>query len=502
MKQFLSFILLASFVSLQAQDVDLEALDRHLEDARKQYRLKVPALAVGIVKEDSVIFAKSYGFKDIVDSTAISLQSIFRISSCTKAFTATAIGILVDEGKLNWDDRVVDHLPWFELHDPYVTRELRVVDLLCHRSGLGHLDGELLWYGTHYSMEEVVRRIRYLPLDYGIRYQFGYQNITYITAGLLIEHITGVSWQQFVRERLLEPLDMSYSTTGVDEIEGSLLSNRAWPYGNQSSFPEIDYSNGAPAVGINSSVMDLTNWLRFWLNAGVYENDTLLSPATYAKLIQPHTLVDISYAELQGGAHYRAYGLGWYLYDFQGTQVVQHVGVAKGYKTQLVWLPEEKLGFVILTNGDGLLFESTKLHLMDQFMGRKGGKNWVKALIRHEEDVEAINLWGGYNPNKVGDTEPSNELEAYVGTYKDPMYGEAKIMLKNGGLWFAFSPTAELLSGYLKHWEHDSFVISFRDPSLKSGLLIFETNEEEEVIGFSIEHPSSQLDFANLHFTR
>ncbi|MFK7925430.1 MAG: serine hydrolase [Bacteroidia bacterium] len=501
MKRLLLIVLLVSIASLQAQEVDLEAVDKYLDQARMKHG--IPGLAVAIVKGDSVIFANGYGFQDVRAGTAVSSQSLFGIASCTKAFTAAAIGMLVDEGKLDWDDRVVDYLPWFELHDPYVTQELRVVDLLCHRSGLGTFDGDLLWYATDYSMEEVVRRIKHLPLDHGPRYQFGYQNIMYITAGLLIERITGESWQRFIKQRLLGPLDMHHSTTGADEITGALAADRALPHVDGEVFPEIDYSNAAPTGGINSSVMDLSHWLRFWLEGGVYEGDTLISPATYRKLIQPHTLMNPGYLESQGSAHYKAYGLGWFLYDYAGTQVIEHGGGLPGYLSKVVWLPEEDLGFVILTNGMTSLYEATKLYLLDQFTGQEE-QDWAGTFLQFEtrnekatEEAEAA-----FVAARAADTKPSHDLAAYVGTYTDPMYGDAEISLKEGVLQFSLLPTAHLFSGSMEHWHYDSFRIRLKDPFLPAGLFVFETNGKGTVTGFTIDLPNNDLHFSNLHFTR
>ncbi len=501
MKRFLLLLLLSSFASLIAQDVDLKALDRYLDNARMKHG--IPGLAVAIVKNDSVIFAEGYGFQDVRAATAVSPQSLFGIASCTKAFTAAAIGMLVDEGKVNWDDRVIDYLPWFELHDPYVTQELRVVDLLCHRSGLGTFDGDLLWYATDYSMEEVVRRIRHLPLDHGPRYQFGYQNIMYITAGLLIERVTGESWQRFISTRILEPLRMRHTTTGTDKIVGSLAADRALPHIDGEVFPEIDYSNAAPTGGINSSVMDLSHWLRFWLNEGVYEGDTLISPATYRKLTQAHTLIGPGYLESQGNAHYKAYGLGWFLYDYAGTQVIEHGGGLPGYLSKVVWLPEEEMGFVILTNGMTSLYEAVKLYLLDQFLGQES-QDWATVFQGFEDQSSKYkeNTEKAFIEARVPDTEPSHDLEAYVGTYTDPMYGDAVISLKEGVLQFSLLPTADLFSGSMEHWHYDSFRIRLKDPFLPPGLFIFETNGKGEITGFKIDLPNNDLHFSNLHFQR
>ncbi|MEL7534379.1 MAG: serine hydrolase [Bacteroidota bacterium] len=501
MKRLLFLLLITSFSSLIAQDVDLKAVDRYLNNARMKHG--IPGLAVAIVKDDSVIFAEGYGFQNVRTASAVSPQSLFGIASCTKAFTAAAIGMLVDEGKLNWDDRVIDYLPWFELHDPYVTQELRVIDLLCHRSGLGTFDGDLLWYGTDYSMEEVVRRIKHLPLDHGPRYQFGYQNIMYITAGLLIERITGESWQRFISKRLLEPLRMNHSTTGTDKIVGALAADRAFPHIDGEVFPEIDYSNAAPTGGINSSVMDLSHWLRFWLNEGVYEGDTLISPATYRKLIQPHTLINPGFLESQGNAHYKAYGLGWFLYDYAGTQVIEHGGGLPGYLSKVVWLPEEELGFVILTNGMTSLYEAVKLYLLDQLTGQEE-QDWAATFQNYESQSAKAQeeAQKAFEAARVPDTQPSHDLSAYVGTYTDPMYGDAEISLKEGVLYFSLLPTKALFSGNLEHWHYDSFRIRLKDPFLPPGLLIFETDGKGEISGFKIDLPNNDLHFSNLHFLR
>ncbi|MEL6653711.1 MAG: serine hydrolase, partial [Bacteroidota bacterium] len=450
-----------------------------------------------------MIFAEGYGFQDIETASRVSPQSLFGIASCTKAFTATAIAILVDEGKLNWDDRVIDYLPWFELHDPYVTQELRILDLLCHRSGLGTFDGDLLWYATDYSMEEVVRRIRHLPLDHGLRYQFGYQNIMYITAGLVIERITGESWGRFIQTRILAPLEMYQSTTNTEQIKGSLAANRALPHINDEVFPDIDYSNAGPTGGINSSVSDLSHWLRFWLNEGVYEGDTLISPASFRKITQAHTLLNPGYMESQGNAHYKAYGLGWFMYDYAGTQVIEHGGGLPGYLSKVVWLPEKEMGFVILTNGMTSLYEATKLYLLDLFLGQEE-TDWAGTFAGLEKQMAQVKEKdkAAFEASRIKDTQPSHPLEAYAGTYTDKMYGDAVIELVDGVLQFKLVPTERMFSGKMEHWHYDSFRIRLKDPFLPPGLFVFETDSKGEVSGFRIDLPNNDLHFSNLHFVR
>ena len=291
--RFSFFLLLIVWVttSLTALgQVSVKELDAYIAKAVKDY--ETPGLAIAIIKDGQIVLNKGYGLRDLGKKDSVTANSIFGIASCSKAFTATAVGMLVDDGKLSWDDHVIDILPDFQLHDPYVTRELRVIDLLCHRAGFNTFDGDLLWYGTSYDRDEVVKRIRHLPLKNSLRYKYGYSNVMFITAGEVIEAVSGKSWDAFLKERIFTPLGMENTNTSVKDFAST--TERAMPHVKGIVSPDINYDNSGPAASLNSSVNDLTKWMQFWLNGGKVGDQQLLSESSFRKITSSQTVENVS----------------------------------------------------------------------------------------------------------------------------------------------------------------------------------------------------------------
>ncbi|MEE9429578.1 MAG: serine hydrolase domain-containing protein [Melioribacteraceae bacterium] len=272
-------IFFSSTLSYSQNSFDVKTLDKYIEAAIEKFNL--PGLSIGIVKDSVIIFNKGYGVKDVRKSAKVNVDTKFGIASLSKAFTSASIGMLVDEGKLNWNDRVIDHLPEFKLYDSYITREARIVDLLSHRIGLATFDGDLLWYGTNYSRSEIVKRISRLPVKNSFRSKYGYQNIMFIVAGEVIEKVSGKTWEEFVQDRILTPLEMGNTT--VSNSEFTQASNVAIPHMNKKPLEFINYDNSGPAASLNSSTSDLLKWLQFWLNEGEWNGKQLLSKKSLGK---------------------------------------------------------------------------------------------------------------------------------------------------------------------------------------------------------------------------
>lgn len=253
-------------------------------------------MAIAIVKDGDVVLAKGYGVRDVNEHGAIDEHTSFAIASNTKAFTVAALAILVDEGKINWDDKVTEYIPWFKLYSPYVTQEMTIRDLLSHRSGLKTFSGDLLWYGTTYSRDEVIKRAQYLEPKYGFREHFGYSNIMYLTAGQIIPAVTGMSWDDFVTERIFEPLGMNRSNTSITYLKG--MENVAMPHNNvdgkEIAISYLNWDNIGLAGSINSNVSDLCNWIKLQLNNGIFNNDTIISRKSINEMRSPNTLQRVS----------------------------------------------------------------------------------------------------------------------------------------------------------------------------------------------------------------
>ncbi len=310
-------------------------LDRYVEDVRGEWG--VVGLAVAVVKDGRVVYARGFGETKLGSGEGVDENTLFAIGSNTKAFTAAAIGILVDEKKMGWDDRVTAHLPWFALWDPYVTREITVRDLLSHRSGLGRR-GDFNWYASDFDREEIVRRVRFLEPNSSFRSEAGYQNTMFLAAGEVLEEVGGESWDDFVRARLLGPLGMARSRTSVRDLEG--LSNVAQPHekidGKVVPVPHRNIDNVAPAGSILSSASEMTRWMLLMLGEGELEGKRILSKESAAEVFEPNIMYPMS-AESKAlfpSTHFSTYGLGWGLRDYRGRLVATHSGGIDGMLSQ------------------------------------------------------------------------------------------------------------------------------------------------------------------------
>lgn len=463
-----------------ADDNTLEGLETYVSKAIQDW--DVPGLALAIVKDDQVVFAKGFGVCKRGEPRTVDAETLFAIGSTSKGMTAACLAMLVDEGKLAWDDAVTKHLTEFELSDPYVTRELAVRDLLCHRSGLPR--GDALWYATPYDRAEVLRRVRYLKPNSSFRSKFGYQNIMYLAAGQIIARASGTSWEKFVRQRLFEPLGMKLSCTSVSELAGN--ENVSTPHANIDDAPcpvawrNID--NIAPAGSINSCASDMARWLRLQLGDGQVDGRRLVSAAAMKEMRSPHTIVPITEAieELLPDVHFLAYGLGWQLLDYHGRKVADHGGGIDGMTAQVALMPEEKLGLVILCNRGGTLLPNLlKFHIFDRYLkityqdlsaqGRTLAKKQEEKAREEKAKQEA---------SRVVDTKASLALEKYTGTFNDELYGEAQVALEGDHLMLSRGPA---LVADLEHWHFDTFRAQFHDKVLDSQFVTFRLDASGKV---------------------
>ncbi|MGH7451647.1 MAG: serine hydrolase domain-containing protein, partial [bacterium] len=419
---FIFFFLSPSLLPAQLKNLkaNLKEIDEYAAKAGQDWR--VPGFAMAIVKDDSVVFAKGYGVRELGKPTSVDARTLFAIASNSKAFTAAALAILVDEGKIKWDDPVTKYLPWFQMYDPYVTREMMVRDLLCHRSGLATFGGDLIWYGSTYSREEVVRRIRYLKPASSFRTRYGYQNIMFIAAGLVVEAVTGKSWDDFVKARFFAPLGMTTSNTSVKDFKGT--DNFATPHNEtDGKINVIHYVNvdGIGAAGaINSCVAEMAQWLRLQLGRGTYKGNKIFSAARSREMWTPHIMFQIGeQAEKQNPTtHFSGYGLGWGLRDYQGRKVASHGGGLDGMISQVALIPEENLGVVVLTNSETSLSSFLVNKVFDVFLGAPK-RDWSgEALARQKENQEAQKAAAKrIEDERVPGTKPSLALGQYTGMY-------------------------------------------------------------------------------------
>jgi CubicO group peptidase (beta-lactamase class C family) len=491
----------------------IKAIDEYAEKARQDWN--VPGLAIAIVKDDKILLTKGYGVRELGKPEKIDENTLFAIASNSKAFTTAALAILADEGKLKWDDKVSQYLPEFQLSDPYVTREITVRDLVSHRSGLATFGGDLLWYETNYTPDQILNRIRYLKPTSSFRSRYGYQNVMFIAAGKVIEKVSGMSWGEFVKTRILVPLNMNNTTVSIRDFK--LNGNIATPHNLQpetENLRVIRYGNvdgAAAAAGINSSAVDLANWLRLHLNRGKFGKETgsqqIFSEKQSWEMQQPNIAIPISEnsAKFNPTRHFNLYGLGWFLNDYNGRKMVSHGGALDGMLSQTAMLPEENLGIVVLTNAETPVYTAIVNRAFDVFLNVPT-RDWsaeILARVKQGKAAEAEEK-KKIEAQRALNTKPSLQLAGYTGAYGGAMYGDAKVTEENGKLVVRLAPSATFV-GDLEHWHYDTFRIKWRDSIVypfPRGFVTFVIDENGKPSEMKIDVPNPDFDFKELEFKR
>jgi CubicO group peptidase (beta-lactamase class C family) len=468
----------------------------------------VPGLAVAIVKDGRVVLAKGYGVRRMGDPTLVDAQTRFGIASNTKLFTATAIALLVEEGKLEWDAPVRRYLPAFAMSDPYVTHELTVRDLLVHRSGLGLGAGDLLWWPpSTYNRKDIAQRIRYIPLSTSFRSAYAYDNVLYLVAGELIEAVSGQPWEDFVRSRILRKIGMNDSDvrhSGATE-QGNVAGTHAEVNDTVRPVAPFTSDNTNPAGGIMTGAADIAKWLLVQLDSGKVSKGTpLFSPASAKQLWREVTPVPIG--DVPGGmaqlAHLRptmaGYALGLSVRDYRGYILRQHTGGLPGYLSKVAMIPDLRVGVAVLTNQEsGAAFDAIAYRVLDYYIGAKSPdypalfQQLVAANQKKIRDAEQ--KAAGSRDSTSG---PSLPLAKYAGTYRDPWYGDVRISQEGKGLAIRFTRTPSLV-GDLLHWQHDTFLARWRDRELRAdAYATFWLNADGTINQLRMVPASASVDFS------
>jgi CubicO group peptidase (beta-lactamase class C family) len=504
-----AFSLLTLICASAAFAAPPSGFEARVESLRKQ--TGVPGMAIAIVENDKVALAKGFGIKKLGATDPVDADTIFMTGSTGKAFTVAALGVLVDQGKIGWDDKVIDRLPGFQMYDPWVTREMTIRDLLVHRSGLGLGAGDLLFVPrTNLSRAESVRRLRYIKPATSFRSGYAYDNVLYMVAGQLIEDVTGETWEKFTREHVLKPAGMLHSTT--DDEGHFSSSDRAQPHarmngglrgvGDQSVLNERDNlgSTASPAGGLAVSANDMARWLMIQLDGGAIPGGgRLFSEAAHEQMWKPVVLQPVAQrtgelAPLQ--PMFSTYALGWDVQDYRGHKIVWHGGAVFGFLTAVVLLPEKHVGFSIEINSeDGTIILGLMYELLDHYLGLPQD-SWPEKISadRKKRVQEALKAYqaSAATPAKVG---PSLPLDRYVGTYSDPWYGKIEVAQSSGGLTIDFKSTPRM-GGALEHWQYDSFVTHFDDKTIEPAYVTFGLNADGKVERITMKAVSPLADFS------
>lgn len=503
MKNYIATFILAFFVSGLLAQVDLQKLDAYFAKAQKDWN--IPGMAVGIIKDGEVIMSKGYGILENGKSTAVDGNSLFAIASNTKAFVAAALAILVDEGKINWDDPVRKHLPYFQLYDDYSSNHTTVRDLLCHRVGLGTFSGDLMWYKSDFSAEEVVRKIKYVPQAYDFRAGYGYSNLMFITAGEVIEAVSGKSWAAFTREHFFQPLKMNRTITSTNDLEE--MKNIATPHKpieeENKPIAWVNWDNMGAAGGIISSANDMLKWIQLQIDGGQLNNKSIFSRDRQIDMWTPHNnyRLNENARETFPTRHFNGYGLGWGVFDYGGRFAASHSGGYDGMYSRVAIMPEENLGIVVLTNSMKSVSGAIMYYTFDHILGLPerdwssyGLKDHKVALQNHQARLES------YQEARIPGTQPTHDLQDYAGTYEGDLHGPIEIRYEDGDLQLHFS-RAPHLEARLSHWHHNTFEILWTEEHawFDFGTLQFTLNNKGDIHGLEFDVPNYDIFFHELN---
>ncbi|HEU0176806.1 MAG TPA: serine hydrolase [Blastocatellia bacterium] len=450
----------------------LAGFDDVVSDAMKKF--EVPGMAIAIVKNKEVIYAKGFGLRDVEKQLPVTADTLFAIGSSSKAFTTFVLGTLVDEGKIEWDKPVRNYIPWFKLYDPSMTERLTVRDLVTHRSGLPRHD--LVWYNNlDASRESLVRKLAYLEPSADLREKWQYNNLMFLTAGYLTEVITGKSWEDAVRDRALNPLGMKRTNFSVNDSQKD--SDFAQPYGKRGDkvekLPFRPITNIGPAGSINSSVNEMARWVIAHLNGGKYGDKKIAEAATVDDMHRPYMTTGASseFPEIVGGE----YAMGWFVDTYRGHRRVEHGGNIDGFSANVVLFPKDDVGMVALTNLNGTPLRDLITQVAADRLLKLPQIDWITQAAARRAAMEAASKEGEKKKEvtRVQGTQPSHKLEDYVGDYEHPGYGVLKVALREGKLEATFNNIATPL----EHWHYDTFNGGkAKDPTFSNMKYSFQTD--------------------------
>ncbi len=474
--------------------------------ARAMKTFDVPGLGLAIVKDGKVVLAKGYGVRTLGSPEPVNSKTLFGIASNTKVFTAAALGLLVEEGKVQWDAPVVRYLPAFQMWDPWVTRELTVRDLLVHRAGLGLGAGDLLWWPpSTYNRAEIAHRLRFIKPATSFRSAYAYDNVLYLVAGQLIEAVSGQRWEEFVTERILAKVGMTGSNVlhSAASSGGNVAATHARVDGKVRPIAPFLSDNTNPAGGINSSAEDMAKWMQALLADGALpDGSRLLSEGTVRQLttivtpLAPGLTTAPELAPLRHG--FSGYALGLNVRDYRGARMWNHGGGLPGYVSRVVMMPDTKLGVTVLTNAEaGGVLDAIANHVVDHYLSAPP-HDWIEGYRAVTARGEAFMAEREKKAAAARDvaSKPSLALDRYAATYEDAWYGDIAITLEQGRLVMTFSHTPSLV-GDLEHWQYDTFVVRWRDRELRADAFVtFALNPDGSIDQAKMRAVSASTDFS------
>jgi CubicO group peptidase (beta-lactamase class C family) len=453
---------------LLAQQQPLNGFDAYVAKGMTDWR--VPGLAIVVVKNDSVLFIKGYGVRELGKPDPVTVHTRFGNMSTTKAFTAMLVAMLADSGRVAFDDPVQKYEPQVQFADPYVTREITVRDLLTHRVGFG--DPDYLWGTSGLDFAAMTRRLRLVPPQTSFRSRFQYNNVTYALAGDIAAQVAGTTWQSLMRTRIYGPLGMAESYPDAATLKAAGSADISSPHGIVRDTVRVlpadlaGIDDIAPAGAAFSTATDMAKWLRFLLDSGRVAGRRLVSAQSFAQLFRPQQVIARSLypAATLVGFHFQAYGMGWFLQDYRGEFIAYHTGSIEGRSAIVGLIPDRRVGVAIFTNLDHSELRHALMYtVFDRFIGPSTpAHDWsaeMRVMFKAIADTARAAVRAEERKRAAG-TRPTLPLERYAGTYADSLYGTATVAIVNGRLTIQ----AGTASAQLEHWQYDVFRAIWPDP--------------------------------------
>ncbi len=510
-----AFTTFLTFDHTSAQIISSKQIDSITELTLKTF--DVPGMAVAVIKDGKVIHAKGYGVRSLKTMQKVDENTLFGIASNSKAFTTAALGMLIDEGKLKWDDKVTDYIPEFKLYNPYVTDDFTIRDLVTHRSGLGLGAGDLMMFpdGSDFTKKDIIHNLRYLKQVSSFRTKYDYDNNLYIVAGEVVAKVSGISWEDFIENRIMKPLGMTASASSLSRLKdrSNMISPHA-PVDGKVQAINMEWSESANAAGgIWSNLTDYSKWLIMQMENGKYgegSSKRLFSEAVHDDMWTQQTIIPVR-TSAPYNSHFAGYGLGFFLRDVKGYKHVSHTGGLAGIVTQEIMIPELKLGIIVFTNQQaGAAFTAVTNIIMDSYLGVKG-MDWIKLLhdrvAAGEAQAKKIteDVWKDIEAQQKASTAKS-DINQFTGTYTDQWFGDIMISVKNGKTRFD-SKRSPKLTGEVFSYKGSSFIVKWDDRSMDAdAFLMFSLDADGKASGLTMKAISPLTDFSydfqDLNFKR
>jgi len=506
MKKIISlWLLLILAVVSYSQPVTSAQIDRIVEQAMNVF--DVPGIAVAVVKDGRVIHSRGYGVRSVNTAQKVDENTLFAIASNTKAFTAASLGILVDEGKLKWEDKVIDYIPELRLYNSYVTENFIIKDLLTHRSGMGLGAGDLMiWPGSpDFTKDDVIHNLRYLRQTSQFRTKYDYDNLLYIVAGEVVARVSGTSWEEFVESRIMKPLGMTMTAASINRLKdrSNIIDAHVPVNGKLEVVPKHEGDLHNPVGGIMSSIADMSKWVIMQMNNGKYGENLgkqIFSEEVHAEMWTPQTIIAVRSKNVYN-THFAAYGLGWRLSDEKGYKVVGHTGSLQGIVTQVTLIPEIKLGIIVFTNQQAdAAFSAITNTIKDSYYGMTGF-DWIteykNRVIASQKNATSITeeVWKNIE-TQSNSARVIPDIAPFIGTYSDVWFGDVTVSQKDDKLRF-YAVKSPKLTGEMIFYRGNTFIVKWDDRTLDAdAFAVFSLDREGKPSGITMEAISPLTDFS------